>query len=103
MCSQFVVGYRHFNTSHYMVPYILKNTSIDLDLYRSNKLCSFCKKEEETYPHLFLFCEQVQRTWQEIINKLNLREIDISNWNLIFMGFQGILIESKCVIPLFLL
>ena len=54
-----------------------------------DKLCSFCKKEEETYPHLFLFCEQVQRTWQEIINKLHLREIDISNWNLIFMGIQG--------------
>ena len=55
----------------------------------SDKLCSFCTKEAETYQHLFLFCEQIQRLWQEIINKLNLGEIDISNWNLIFMGIQG--------------
>ena len=55
----------------------------------SDKLCSFCKKEAETYQHLFLFCEQVQRLWQEIIDKLNLGEIDISNWNLIFMGIKG--------------
>ena len=34
-------------------------------------------------------CEQVQRTWQEITNRLNLREIYISNWKLIFMGIQG--------------
>ena len=62
-------------------------------LYRfgfvSDKLCSFCKKEEETYSHMFLFCEQVQRTWQEMINKLKLREIDISNWDLIFIGIKG--------------
>ena len=54
-----------------------------------DKLCSICKKEEETYPHLFLFCEQVQRTWQEIIDRLELREINISDWKLIFMGIKG--------------
>lgn len=55
----------------------------------TDKLCSFCKKEDETYSHLFLFCEHVQRIWQEITNRLNLREIDINNWKLIFMGIQG--------------
>ena len=53
------------------------------------KLCSFCKQEEETYPHLFLLCEQVKRIWHEIINTLNLEEIDIDNWSLIFIGIQG--------------
>lgn len=55
----------------------------------TDKLCSFCKREAETYQHLFLQCEQVQKLWQEIINKLDLGEIDISNWNLIFMGIRG--------------
>lgn len=54
-----------------------------------DNLCSFCGKEGETYPHLFLFCENIQKSWKEIIDKLKLWEIDISNWNLIFMGLQG--------------
>ena len=57
--------------------------------FTANNLCTFCHKEVETYPHVFLFCELVKQIWQDIIRKFDLREINFNNWPLIFMGIQG--------------
>ena len=28
-----------------------------------NDLCTFCEKDRETYLHLFIFCEHVEKIW----------------------------------------
>ena len=62
----------------------------NLDLYRfglvSSDLCSFCKKEVETYRHLFYDCEHIRPLWNACGDALNLPTLKELNWEGIFFG-----------------
>ena len=54
----------------------------------SDNLCSFCRKEEETYQHIFYTCEYAQTIWERcrgIIDYVDLRNIC---WKDIMFGMQ---------------
>ena len=68
-----------------------------------DNLCSFCNKEPETYPHLFLHCTKVKELWQFIIEHFELVEISNMEWQDIFVGLLGNSNRIKCVNALIIL
>ena len=65
--------------------------------FETDYFCSFCTKEIETYEHLFLYCPKVKQLWQEIIRKLDFKEINLSNWKSIFMGIQSKTVRANLI------
>ena len=57
--------------------------------FTSDDLCSFCKQEVETYPHLFLKCQLVHSLWEKVVRHLKLFEIGLGSWDEIFIGLTG--------------
>ena len=54
-----------------------------------DNLCSFYKQKIETYLQLFWECIQVQRSWQNVIAKFELRELRSVDWVDIHLGLSG--------------
>ena len=54
-----------------------------------DNLCSFRKQKIETYLHLFWERVHVQRLWQNVIAKFELRELRSVDWMDIHLGLSG--------------
>ena len=57
--------------------------------FETDHFCSFCKKEVESYQHLFFECPEVKRLWGEMSKILQLNELGSDSWKTIFMGMSG--------------
>ena len=56
--------------------------------FAQTNLCSFCKKEEETYRHIFFECEYAKSVWincSDFFEFISIRNLD---WKEIFFGIQ---------------
>ena len=53
-----------------------------------NNLCCYCKKEEETYRHLFFECEHAHLIWSNCNNTFDFVDIGNLNWVKIFGGIE---------------
>ena len=62
-----------------------------------DNLCSFCKKEIETYAHVFLNCDKVNDIWKEVIAFYDLMEIRNTEWKDIFVGVSGNSVRIKFI------
>ena len=58
--------------------------------------CSYCKRERETYSHIFLFCLNVKVIWKALIQRFKLDEIKDLKWRDIFVGLLGNSNRIKC-------
>ena len=65
-----------------------------------DNLCSYCKRETETYSHIFLSCLKVKLIWETLIQRFELDEIKDLNWRDIFVGLSGNTNRIKLVILL---
>ena len=59
--------------------------------------CSFCKKDRETYSHLFFNCGKVKDLWHFTKEHFNLFELRNMEWCDIFLGLSGNSNRIKCV------
>ena len=53
-----------------------------------NNLCCYCKKEEETYRHLFFECEHARLVWNNCNNMFDCISTGNLSWEEIFGGIE---------------
>ena len=54
-----------------------------------SNLCYFCGKETESYPHLFMNCQEVNSIWKEVGEELKLTQLKSLEWKHILIGIDG--------------
>ena len=66
--------------------------------------CSFCKRELESYEHIFWDCKDVKLLWQKVIEKFSLVKLQNAKWKDIHVGVTGKDLEIKiCNTVIFLI
>ena len=65
--------------------------------FAEDSLCSFCRREVETYEYVFLDCNNVKDVWRGVITHFYLIEIKNIEWKDMFVGFSGNSIRIKFI------
>lgn len=63
--------------------------------FHENGLCSYCKKFEETYQHVFFDCSKIKELWRKCADQLNLPILKELSWKEIHIGIIDNTIKTR--------